>query len=163
MILFIFVKNFKNDMIGKTLQSKHYCSEPLNMIENYDIAVNDNKNFYELHHRLEIQGNKFLSHKDLIEQNLYYNRPASELIFLTRSEHRKLHMKNPNTIEKFKTIGKTRHISEKTKQKISQSHKGKKLTDEHKKMLSLHSARFCPTKGMHRVYNNPEHTKWHFE
>ena len=31
------------------------------------------------------------SMKDLIMMNLYYNRPAEELIFLTRAEHKKLH------------------------------------------------------------------------
>ena len=34
--------------------------------------------------------------QDLIDWGIYYNRPASELIFLTGSEHIKLHRRKNN-------------------------------------------------------------------
>lgn len=40
-----------------------------------------------------------MSAEELKQANMYFNRPASELIFLTNSEHWKLHMsgfRNPN-------------------------------------------------------------------
>lgn len=70
---------------------KYYCCEDISLIENYDKAINDLTEKYDCHHRLEIQGDKRFSVDDLKEMGLYFNRPASELIFLTRSEHRHLH------------------------------------------------------------------------
>lgn len=46
---------------------------------------------WDCHHRKETD--EGLSVAELIEQGLYWNRPASELIFLTRSEHMRLHHK----------------------------------------------------------------------
>lgn len=68
-----------------------FCCEDLNLIENYETAINDKEQTWHCHHRLEIQNGKVYSRKDLIDMNLYYNRPASELIFLTKSMHSSLH------------------------------------------------------------------------
>lgn len=68
---------------------RRFCSEPLTMIENYKEAVNDTEQSWHCHHRKETD--EGLSRKELIEMGLYYHRPASELIFLSSSEHRKLH------------------------------------------------------------------------
>ena len=48
---------------------------------------------WDIHHRRESDenGKTLFTHKQLKEMNLYYNRPASELIFVTRSIHKKLH------------------------------------------------------------------------
>lgn len=48
---------------------------------------------WEIHHRRESDenGRTLFTHKQLKEMGLYFNRPASELIFLTRSLHYKLH------------------------------------------------------------------------
>ena len=99
--------------------SINFCCEDLSLVENYDKAVADPTQIWDCHHRLEIQGDKTLSIKDLVTQNLYYNRPANELIFLTRSEHTKLH-----TIGSNNPFYGKKHTEE-TKQKISESHKGK--------------------------------------
>ena len=48
---------------------------------------------WDIHHRRECddEGRTLFTHKQLKEMNLYYNRPADELIFVTRSMHWKLH------------------------------------------------------------------------
>ena len=51
------------------------------------------KNMYVIN-LLEIQGDNIFSISDLIDMDLYYNRPASELIFLSRKEHTSLHSSN---------------------------------------------------------------------
>lgn len=109
-----------------TRPSHNYCCEDISKIENYDKAINDKTQVWQCHHRLESE----MTHKELKEKGLYYNRPASELIFLTRSEHVKLHHS-------------IKPMSEETKQKISKSNigkntwlKGKHLSEDHKKKIS---------------------------
>lgn len=72
-----------------------------------------------LHHRREID--ESLSMNDLIDRLLYYMRPVSELIFLTPSEHQKLHTKNKKAWNKGIKTG---PLSEEHKEKISNSCKG---------------------------------------
>lgn len=67
---------------------QHYCCEDLSNIENFDKAILAPEN-YIIHHRLGV----FTSRDELKEHCLYYNRPAKELIFLTKSEHSSLHGK----------------------------------------------------------------------
>ena len=92
-------------MIAKIKLLEKYCSE-YTKIENYEEAVKSPLK-YDLHHRLEISEHK--SKSDLIEENLYYNRPAEELIFLEHGEHVRLHKAN---------------LSAETRQKISEAQKG---------------------------------------
>lgn len=101
------------------------CSDYKN-IENYEIAVNSEKK-YHLHHKLEIQGDKVLSRQTLKEMDLYFHRPSNELIFLTETEHRKLHGKYiTDEQRKLLSLNNLGHpVSEETKQKISQANKGK--------------------------------------
>lgn len=77
-------------MISK--YSINYCCEDLSLVENYENAVNDKEQTWICHHRLEIDLK--MSQIDMMKNNLYYDRPANELIFLTRSEHITLHNKN---------------------------------------------------------------------
>ena len=48
---------------------------------------------WEIHHRRECdsEGRTLFTRKQLKDMNLYLNRPASELIFVTRAMHLKLH------------------------------------------------------------------------
>lgn len=69
-----------------------YCCEAIENIENYEDAVNDSTQVWVCHHRKEIELG--LSSDDLIRKHLYYERPAAELIFLTNSEHTRLHNNN---------------------------------------------------------------------
>ena len=109
---------------------KNYCNESLSLIENYDKAISDPNKMWHCHHRRE----NISSRKELIKKNEYYNLPASELIFLTHSEHSALHMlgkpRSEETRKKISTalkgnkiwIGK--HHSEESREKMSKSRKG---------------------------------------
>lgn len=103
-----------------------FCSEDPAKIENYDKAIADQNNTWCCHHRLEIQDDKIYSSRELMMMNLYFNRPACEFIFLTKAEHVILH--NKNRIYN--------HHSEETKRKISESHKGLKLSKQTKNKIS---------------------------
>ena len=74
-------------------KAKLYCSEDIALIENYHEAISDQTKMWDIHHRRECDENgiTLFTHKQLVEMNLYLNRPASELIFVTRSMHWKLH------------------------------------------------------------------------
>ena len=73
--------------------AKKFCCEDISLIENYDKAIADTTQTWDCHHRGEILPCGRFSVSDLKKFELYFNRPASELIFLTRSEHRRLHLK----------------------------------------------------------------------
>ena len=88
-------------------RAKSYCKDDISLIENYDKAVSDTTQLWHCHHRRETIFSKY----DLIDIGEYYNRPACELIFLTPTDHRRLH-----------NLGK--HHSAETCLKISESHKG---------------------------------------
>lgn len=105
-------------MISEKTVSK-YCCEDLSKIENYDKAVADETQIWHCHHRLEIQGEFRNSFKLLKKCGLYYNVPAWQLIFLTKSEHRRLHM-----LGKKYTLGK--HHSAESKLKIREAQLGEK-------------------------------------
>ena len=74
--------------------AKSYCSEDICLIENYYQAIADEERMWDIHHRRECDenGRTLFTHKQLKEIGLYFNRPASELIFVTRSMHKKLHL-----------------------------------------------------------------------
>lgn len=133
---------------------KSYCKEYWK-IENYEQAISDNQKWH-CHHKLEIEMN--MSQKQLIENNLYYNRPPEELILLTKSEHISMHAsnrkgeKNPMWGKKLSEEhkrklrealkgekngmygkapwNKDKKLSEETKQKISETKKGKPRSEE---------------------------------
>lgn len=145
-------------MIGKKVCK--FCKDDLSLIENYDKAINDNINVWECHHRLEIELN--VSREYLKQQNLYFNRPASELIFMTKSDHNKIHKQgekhpmyglygddNPN-------YGK--HRSEETKQKMSDHHYD--VNGINNPMYNRHHSEESNEKnrlshlGKHRVYRD---------
>ena len=70
-------------------QANKYCSDDVSLIENYNEAINSDKQ-YVCHHKNGITLNKSIT--ELKELGLYFNRPANELIFLEISEHKRLHM-----------------------------------------------------------------------
>lgn len=81
-----------SDMINE-IHTKKYCSEDISLIENYQEAIADKERKWEIHHRRECddEGRTLFTGKQLIDMNLYYKRPASELIFVTKSMHKKMH------------------------------------------------------------------------
>lgn len=116
---------------------KQVCKDDPSLIENYDKAINDDTQMWVLHHRLELtlDGEYAHSKEELIRLGMYYHRPYYELIFLTKSDHQKLHAH-----DKYKnTLSKSLHghvVSNETRKKISDAHIGKKLSNEHKEKLS---------------------------
>ena len=128
-------------MISET-QCQRYCYEPLELIENFYMAVSSPEP-WDCHHRVETIMN--CGQKELKAQGCYYHRPAHELIFLPHSEHMKLHNLGRHLSKKIKEklreaklgnkiwLGK-RH-SEETKEKIRQTHLGKRHSEESKEKM----------------------------
>ena len=83
----IFVKN-----------AKKYCKDDISKIENYEEAINSSET-WECHHRLEftLNGEPAKTKEELIRLKMYWKRPYFELIFLSPSEHAKLHRKVINS------------------------------------------------------------------
>lgn len=66
------------------------------------------------------------------------NNSLSNLIYLTHSEHTKLHKKGAHwslsdeTKRKMSKSRKGKHLSDETKRRLSESHRGKQFSEEHK-------------------------------
>ena len=103
-----------------------FCSEPLELVENYQQALADDFEDWCIHHRLEIQpnGTRF-SRQELKDKGLYYGRPASELVFMRNGEHHRLHWigNTFNRGENHPFFGK--HHTEESRRKNSIAHRGK--------------------------------------
>lgn len=71
-------------------------------IENYEQAKADDFEGWHCHHRLETHtadGKRRkvdITREELIAMNMYYNRPANELIFMKAGEHISLHKRGGN-------------------------------------------------------------------
>lgn len=121
-------------------QARRFCCDDISLIRGYERAVNDTTQKYELHH---LEG-VFYTKDEMIRLGKYYKQPAMALIFLTKSEHAKIHTVFGE--EKYKKISEAlkgrvspmtgKHHSEESKMKISESHKGKKRSDEVCKRIS---------------------------
>lgn len=111
------------------------CSEDPVLIENYQEAVADSSQTWDIHHRRETD--EGLSARELKKRGEYWHRPACELIFLTPGAHTILHhlgakhskatrkkMSQAQSGEKNPMFG--RHHSETTKQKMSRAHSREK-------------------------------------
>lgn len=102
-------------------RAKLFCSEDTSLIENYEKAVSDTTQTWDCHHRAETD--EGMSRKELIDAGRYWNRPASELVFLTKDEHTRLH-----------NLGK--HHSAETKHKLSEALLGKPKSEETRRKMS---------------------------
>ena len=105
-----------------------FCREDASKIEGYEEAIKSDEQF-DCHHRLELHadGSLRFTTASLKKLDLYYNRPACELVFITHSTHISLHTK-------------ARWESGQLKINFGSSRKGMKLShpmsEEHKKHLS---------------------------
>ena len=119
---------------------KKYCCEDLSLIENYALAIADTTQTCECHHRGEVLPCGRFSRDDLKKFGLFYKRPASELIFLTPSEHTRLHKKGvPKSGATKKAIGEAKKgvpLSEDHKKALSDALKGHSVSEEHRAKLS---------------------------
>lgn len=72
------------------------CCQDISLIENYEEAISSPKRWC-CHHRLETHDSDgrlrevFLTKDELEALDMYWNRPASELIFMSWTDHQKLH------------------------------------------------------------------------
>lgn len=138
-----------------------YCIDDIKKIENYHFAVNDNTQTWICHHKVEIQPDGVLSVKELKERNLYYHRPARELVFLMPSTHSALHNEHRKPeVRKRISVSKTgdknpmfgKHHSDESKKQISQKMSGsnhpffgKHHSDESKRKMSISKKGMKPT------------------
>jgi hypothetical protein len=111
-----------------------YCCEDINKIENYEQAIIDTTQVWDCHHKAEILPCGNYSQNDLKKYKLFYHQLANALIFLTRSDHIRLHQIGNNN----NNYGK--HFSNSHKRKISTAlknfRKNNPFSKEHRKKLS---------------------------
>lgn len=148
---------------------ERYCKD-FEAIVNYEAAKKDNFKGWLCHHRLQTwtsDGERRevdITEAELIALDMYYNRPAEELIFLTTSEHNKLHHIGRHHTEEIKKriseASKGRLHSDESKKKMSEAHKNKPKTEEHRKKIA-EAARINST-GRH-WYNNGKENKFCYE
>lgn len=93
-----------------------FCKDHPSLIENYDKAVSDSTRVWIVHHCLETHKYKDRARKEWVRRDedigvemlkvfgLYYQRPASELIFMTKSEHVSLHRKGKKHSDKARQL-----------------------------------------------------------
>lgn len=113
------------------MRTHYYYCDNIENVENYEKAKADGFKGWHCHHRLETHfsdgtprpKDAQLSKEELIALDMYWCRPAEELIFLATKEHYCLHKKG-------------KHLSEETRRKLSETMKGKPLSEEHKRKLS---------------------------
>lgn len=111
-------------MIGKC-NPTYFCNGDITKIENYDKAIADQTQVWEIHHRLETHFSDgtprpidaYLTKAELKALDMYYHRPPEEFIFLTKAGHRSLHHKG--RVSPTKGM----HQTESAKQKISEKMK----------------------------------------
>ena len=136
----------ENTMIRKSILQ--ICKDPTK-IENFNEAFCDETQTWECHHRLETQFidgtprpiDAQITAKELKALDMYYNRPAEELIFLTKAEHRILHHKGKKLSDEHKAIAvknlrKDLPRTKKWNEKISNTLKGHEVSEETRKKIS---------------------------
>ena len=124
------------------IQARKYCRDDISKIENYEEAMNDKTQTWHLHHRLELtlDGEFALSRDQLKIHDMYYNRPYYELIFLTRSEHRRIHnlAQSNETREKRVNSLMGHSVSEETRIKLSEAATRQNRTGKNNPMYGKH-------------------------
>ena len=126
-----------------------FCKDYEN-IENYYKAKADNFNGWNCHHRLETHTSDGkrrdvdITVAELQALDMYYNRPASELIFLRKGEHSSLRKVSDSTRKKLSTANKGeknpmygKHHTEESKRKNAEAHKGKPKYAETRKKIGM--------------------------
>lgn len=103
---------------------RRYCYEDIRNIENYEQAVADREHMWDCHHKVETLMN--CGARELIAHSCYYHRPAHELVFLSKADHRRLHS--------LQSVGR-RHTSE-AKRKMSDAQRGKHISHATRSKIS---------------------------
>lgn len=135
---------------------RKYCRKIYHhLIENYEEAMNSEE-MYICHHRKEIteDGRNAFTADELIDLGEYYHRPPEELIFLTKSAHKALHMAANNkdngvTIEHKREKAKLRsrrwrenhreEVNQKSRERYANNAEYRKTrAEQHKKWINEH-------------------------
>lgn len=135
--------------------ARKYCCEDIRNIENYDAAVKDTTQVWDIHHRGEILPCGRYSARQLMENKLYWDRPANELIFLPHGLHYSIHLKgnqftkdiapwnkgqtavySDETLSKMKASSAKTHRTEEYRLKQRVAHVGKKMPKRSKEHCS---------------------------
>ena len=150
-----------------------YCKDYKN-IENYDKAAADDFKGWHCHHRLETHtpdGERRavdIPQAELKSSGMYYNRPASELIFLTTREHNafKKGKPGPSKGKPAWNKGKKGIYSEETIKRMSEAKKGRQLRlgckhseETTKKLSEAKKGKNNPAFGMHWYHNDVENIR----
>lgn len=133
--------------------AKQYCCEDISLIENYEQAIADKTHTWDCHHRAEILPCGRFSTSDLKKHGLYFNVPASQLLFLKQKDHVSLHHSgrpsgmsgkhlSEESRKRISNSHKGRQKSEETRRKLSEAHKGKKASEETRRKLSESHKRY---------------------
>ena len=153
---------------------ERYCKDYQD-IENYEKAKKDDFVGWDCHHRLETHNSDGerrlvdITVAELQALGMYYNRPASELIFLTTREHNAYGKGRKRSAEvrrkmaelhKGKQVGEKnpfygKHHTDEARNKIGAANKGKNLGNTYAKGNKS-------TTGMH-WYNNGKENKFCYE
>ena len=134
------------------MKHSKYCKN-IEEIENYASAAADNFIGWDIHHRLETHNSDGerrsidLSRAELIALGTYYDRPASELIFIKHGDHMRLHKngkpmseearakmsaaaKNRSEEWRAKIAAAAKNRSEEWRAKMSAASRGRHFSDE---------------------------------
>lgn len=90
-------------MLKSLINARSYCKEDVSNIVGYAEAAADNSQYWVCHHRLETHNSDGerrlvnISSAELKALGMYYNRPASELIFVTHKVHNNWHKSRKGT------------------------------------------------------------------
>lgn len=141
-------------MISKRIS---YICDDYEQIENYDKAIADTENMWICHHRKELDenGHRLYTMQQLKDENLYFHRPPEELIFLTNSEHWKLHMNEEqkerlrsHQLNLWKDADKLRDVKAKAKKRRDDG-------------LNLVNIEQLSSKSAYRDYQRLQHRIWY--
>ena len=126
------------------ISAQKYCRDDISKIENYYKAISDFTQTWHCHHKMELHDDYNNTKSELIMMNLYFDRPAEELIFLTPSEHSQLHASNKIVSRRLvqKKLEYLRNIS------------SKKMCDENTRLENMYNFYKTQCKPEEQYYRN---------
>ena len=86
---------FELKTLKRAVGVQKYCCEPIERVQNFNLAFEDGFENWVCHHRRETEDENgksvFVTSEHLKENDMYFAIPASELIFLPKDFHNQLH------------------------------------------------------------------------
>lgn len=131
---------------------RKYCRKIYHhLIENYEEAINSEE-MYICHHRKEIteDGRNAFTADELIDLGEYYHRPPEELIFLTKSAHKALHMAANN---------KDNGVTDEHKREMTKARQ-KRYREKHRDKINQKSRERYANNAEYRKARKEQHKKW---